>query len=102
MDFMIVNDRFVPVYDAMFSYRGKRFYLGHVFGRLTVVGPGVGNGKCRIVPCVCSCGNEIRVNKHDLVRNRVRSCGCLRADVSREQMTKMMVARHGLKRKLRR
>jgi hypothetical protein len=37
----------------------------------------------RVVPCRCDCGTERTLSIHDLVRGTTRSCGCLRAEVSR-------------------
>ena len=60
--------------------------IGQKFGRLTVIGEAP-RGKRREarVECICSCGNPdpVIVNRTDLKRGRVRSCGCLAVEIGR-------------------
>lgn len=52
--------------------------VGRVFGRMTVSGQ-----RGRWCQCRCSCGAERTVARHDLLRGKVVSCGCLRRDRAR-------------------
>lgn len=59
--------------------------MGDRFGRLLVVGrgPNTKGGGAQWL-CRCDCGEE-RVNtRKNLIKGRVRSCGCLRKETSRE------------------
>lgn len=59
--------------------RGKRLDLkGRVFGRLTVKASlGRNARKEALWSCDCQCGGAKQTTTDDLVRGRVRSCGCL-------------------------
>ena len=62
---------------------------GKRFGRLTVIErviskPGCTNARWL---CKCACGNEITVLGTTLRRGESKSCGCLRADLSKGKMT---------------
>lgn len=35
--------------------------------------------------CLCDCGNQVVVGKKDLLSERTKSCGCLRAEVARDK-----------------
>lgn len=62
---------------------------GQRFGRLVVVGRAQKRGtqtNARWL-CQCDCGNYIDVRGTTLKRGESRSCGCLRSDYLREQMT---------------
>lgn len=66
---------------------------GKTFGRLKVLYRTEDHvsrsGKHEIVyHCQCSCGNECDVQKSALTREYAKSCGCLRKEVARAQMTK--------------
>lgn len=55
---------------------------GSVYGNLTVLKEGkklfLPSGQVnRTVDCICSCGNETNVRIVHLVRNRIKSCGCI-------------------------
>lgn len=68
--------------------------VGQVHGRLTVVSF---NGRVNGRPtwfCRCSCGLQKVAVGHDLVSGRVKSCGCLQAEVRVASHT-----RHGANRK---
>lgn len=56
---------------------------GQVFGRLTVTGQ---NGRNRhgqtVWLCRCKCGKEKTNSRSNLIRGRVRSCGCLKRDLA--------------------
>lgn len=61
-------------------YRHDRHDLaGLTVGRLTVLRPvGVDARRQRLWECACVCGRHVVVEATQLVRRRVRSCGCLR------------------------
>lgn len=62
---------------------------GQRFGRLTVierVQPRQGCTNARWL-CRCDCGNETKVIGTTLRRGESKSCGCLRAEISKEKMT---------------
>lgn len=66
---------------------------GQKFVRLTVI-ERVGSGK-RGQPlwrCKCECGNEVVLPSDSLARGHTRSCGCLRAELFNQRITK-----HGMK-----
>ncbi len=51
--------------------------LGHVYGRLTIVGDAPSRGdKRRYVRCLCSCGNEKIADLQNLRAGWTSSCGC--------------------------
>ncbi len=55
------------------------------FGRLLVLSL-AGTAKGRTVwNCVCDCGNEVKAVGAYLRRNEVRSCGCLKSEISRNK-----------------
>lgn len=66
---------------------------GRVYGRLTVLervgsvfyrnGQSVPTWRCR-----CECGREVVVRGISLRNGTTRSCGCLRAELSKERFTK--------------
>jgi hypothetical protein len=69
---------------------------GQVFGRLTVLNPGLrkppspslvqaGKSGPRAALCRCSCGHEKIIRIYDLLRGNIRSCECLLQDVLRER-----------------
>lgn len=45
-------------------------------------------GRLRLWRCTCSCGNEVIACGSELTRGDTQSCGCLRADRSRESQRK--------------
>ncbi|KKN52297.1 hypothetical protein LCGC14_0613920 [marine sediment metagenome] len=60
---------------------------GQVFGRLLVLedaGHRNKNGGMKW-PCLCECGNETLVFGPDLVREKVRSCGCLMRETTAQR-----------------
>lgn len=69
--------------------------VGAKFGRLTVVGTAKLLWRCgatkscylRAVPVRCDCGVTKEVWEHHLLAGRVRSCGCLRREVSVKKAT---------------
>lgn len=66
------------------------------FGRLTIireVEPKIyaSGRKDRYVECICECGKICKVKFHTLRRGRVRSCGCLKTEMTIKKFTK-----HGL------
>jgi len=58
------------------------------FGRLTVLREAPPRGRLRRWICVCQCGGQTEVYQGDLRRGKVRSCGCLRVEVSTKLATK--------------
>jgi len=61
---------------------------GHVFGRLIVLNRHFENLRNRPAwNCVCSCGNTILSASADLVSGDKNSCGCLRKDLLRIDLT---------------
>ena len=62
---------------------------GKRFGRLTVVEKTVATNKSTNARwlCKCDCGNEITVLGTTLRRGESKSCGCYRAELSKEKMT---------------
>lgn len=69
--------------------RAKTLELeGRRFGRLTVLGKeGVVNSKL-VWKCLCDCGNEVSVVGSRLINGHTNSCGCYRADRTKEANTK--------------
>jgi hypothetical protein len=67
--------------------KGKRLDLaGRTFGRLTVqTAAGRNQRKEALWACSCSCGGTKQATTDDLVRARVRSCGCLADEVRRRR-----------------
>lgn len=63
-------------------------YDGHVFGRLTVLkdGQGIyeGKKKRRSVICICSCGVEKDIILRRLIKQEIKSCGCLKKEQKKE------------------
>lgn len=54
---------------------------GQKFGRLTVEKMlGMSDATNRAWGCVCDCGRRIIVNARCLIKNQVRSCGCINAE----------------------
>jgi len=58
--------------------------LGQRFGRLTVLERGPSNHGAQWV-CRCDCGKTHLVMSKRLQEGSVRSCGCLKADLTRER-----------------
>lgn len=57
---------------------------GQRFGSLQVVGEVVRNGGCRVVSCLCDCGNEKLFNLANLFSGSSKTCGCRRAITAAE------------------
>ncbi|WP_436665211.1 alcohol dehydrogenase [Lactiplantibacillus plantarum] len=60
---------------------------GETFSRLTVIErtESAPNGNARWL-CQCSCGRQVVVDSYRLRKGITKSCGCLRADVSRKNI----------------
>ncbi|MDV0431668.1 alcohol dehydrogenase [Lactiplantibacillus sp. DA1] len=60
---------------------------GETFSRLTVIerAESAPNGNARWL-CQCSCGRQVVVDSYRLRKGITKSCGCLRADVSRKNI----------------
>jgi hypothetical protein len=79
--------------------------IGNVFGRLLVidVGRAVAGppaGRVRTAICRCLCGNDALSFQQigNLNHGKVRSCGCLKSEVTRARQTKHGHARAGVRR----
>lgn len=61
----------------------RKDLTGQKFGKLLVIGePKNGqNGRGTLWLCQCDCGNKIYKYSTDLVNNKTRSCGCLKAEL---------------------
>lgn len=58
---------------------------GKKYNRLLVIKP-TWVKKQKMWECVCECGNIKNFNTTDLMRNRVKSCGCYNREVVKERM----------------
>ena len=67
--------------------RNDEKYIGNRFGRLTVIKRVNDVGRSRYL-CKCDCGNEIIVLGNQL-GNGVYSCGCLKAELSKDTLAKI-------------
>lgn len=65
---------------------------GQMFARLTAIKAVYQHGR-RAWECLCSCGNTVYVSANNLLQGRVRSCGCLLADVNRKHLPKALSKR---------
>jgi hypothetical protein len=66
--------------------------IGNKYGRLTVNDfAGMSKSGHAIYKCVCVCGKEKNVQRASLIKNRTKSCGCLRIEATVARTTK-----HGL------
>lgn len=56
--------------------------IGRSFGRLLVLGwAGRTSRNHQLWLCVCRCGQFTRIEMHDLVTGKVKSCGCLKREI---------------------
>jgi hypothetical protein len=56
--------------------------IGNRYTRLTVIANApMKNGRGRVL-CRCMCGTEKEVTARDLRRGRIKSCGCLKREVT--------------------
>ncbi len=63
---------------------------GRVFGRLTAIArQGSDQHGKAMWRCRCTCGDTCRVRGTDLTGGMTKSCGCLRADESRQRIEAM-------------
>jgi len=62
---------------------------GTVFGRLRVL-----STQRQMCQCLCSCGKRKEIRKYDLLAGKVKSCGCLRQEVSAQSLAKVST-KHG-------
>lgn len=62
--------------------------VGKTFERLTVVRrDGSNKSRSAVWLCICSCGNTTRVSSNALVKNRIKSCGCLQKEITSARAT---------------
>lgn len=79
-------------YDDLEERRGRKskVKIGDRFGRLTVIARygtyRSGNSVRPVWLCKCDCGGRIAVIANSLQSGKTRSCGCLRAETSRENL----------------
>lgn len=67
----------------------RKKLIGERFGRLTVIEEIEPVRKIvRRFKCRCDCGNERTAQMTDLTRGMIRSCGCLRKEVTTERLLK--------------
>jgi hypothetical protein len=70
------------------AQRHHSTHVGSVFGFLTVLetyhpgGDNIARAKCQ-----CICGNQTNVSIQGLLGGKVKSCGCLRREASRQRLT---------------
>ncbi|KKN91286.1 hypothetical protein LCGC14_0221540 [marine sediment metagenome] len=63
--------------------------IGKRFGRLVVIKRIINNnGKNAKWLCICDCGNETSVLSSHLIRNNIKSCGCLQREMTSVKNTK--------------
>ncbi len=63
---------------------------GKKYGRLTVLErvPNLPNSRVTRWKCICECGNMVEVNRNNLLHKKVKSCGCLASELTRERCKK--------------
>ena len=69
---------------------------GQVFGRWTVLNPGLRKGGLSAALCQCACGTERIVLHRKLTSNHSKSCGCLRRDLVAQKNTVHGLSGHPL------
>lgn len=69
---------------------------GQRFGRLVVLSRAENKGKDVTWDCSCDCGNVHNTRGSDLRRGSIKSCGCLRREVSTEKATTHGLSAHPL------
>ena len=60
---------------------------GQRFGRLLVLGPTENGSRKTYYDCQCDCGNVKSVRSDSLIRGAIRSCGCLKKEQDRKNLT---------------
>jgi len=60
--------------------------IGNKFGRLLVLKE-IGYNKGALLLCQCECGNQTKVNINYLRNSEIKSCGCLRVDTGKSNMS---------------
>ena len=60
---------------------------GRRFGRLVVIGRDDRNSRKTYYNCLCDCGNMKSVRSDSLIAGTIRSCGCLKKEQDRENLT---------------
>lgn len=74
-------------------------FIGQKFGRLTIIEKAesiyVGNKKRGAFRCKCSCGNEIIVLKEKIISGSTQSCGCLKAEMYKNNQNDLTNQRFG-------
>lgn len=58
---------------------------GHIYGRLTVIGPAPTQKGAAFWQCKCACGAEVVVRAAHLSRGATKSCGCLQRESARQR-----------------
>ena len=68
--------------------RKKIDLTGQKFNKLTVIKPAGKEKSGNILwECLCECGNKAVISSYNIRSGRAKSCGCLRAEVSRKNNT---------------
>ena len=71
----------------MFESR-RRVRPGQKYGRLTVLEVSIGSKRYRSrALCLCDCGKKADVSTQQLYQGHTKSCGCLKADLTRSRET---------------
>lgn len=60
---------------------------GDRFGRLTVINRAPSRSDHAYWSCACDCGSTVIVRSSSLTGGKTSSCGCVRADLSRDRIT---------------
>lgn len=67
----------------------KRNLIGNTYGRLTVIKfLQLDNSQKCVWECRCECGNKKGIRGGDLTSKKVKSCGCLLSETSKENIKK--------------
>lgn len=65
-------------------YKYDESYIGKKYNYLTVTGFGYNDFGKRCFNCKCECGVEKLLITTDVITGRVKSCGCMHRELSRE------------------
>lgn len=68
------------------SHPPRKEFIGKRFGQLTVVGYAGKQGGMHRWRCQCDCGNETVVGQTLLQNGKTKSCGCLQANIYKENL----------------
>lgn len=74
-------------HDFITTHKNATNVTGLRFGRLVALGPVARLRRQIVWLCECDCGNTARVILKCLMAGETRSCGCLRSEICRAQLT---------------